>query len=394
MARKKKEKKPGFVDRILIRYYRRKLDANAAVADDELEIISEKEEKVIRHQMLRTAIIAGSLGALGVLFLYVPKYLFPHWFENYIYFTIPYIEGVQKFEWVFMLYSIILAQIEAYLLVYFNARAVAKISNANGFPVVQSPDFDKHMNGLVVVALEKKDRTIKKYGIDPYFGLSKLGLFVYMMIIRFKATLSNLFVKLVIGRILGRAVLRIYIDMVGLVVYPIWNIVASMQVIRESKLRIMAPNLIRWLVNDLFEKYGHNSIFEKNLFHTLSFLSQVKRNYNFNLYLLTDAMISTFNIEKPEHNMNITQYTEHLKVLGDENRNGLMRVIVFGMLIDGKLTKREKKILKYLYAEGISGIPSEISDQWSKDYLAGKGMGGFKKQMDFILKTDLATQGI
>lgn len=383
MARKK-EKKPGIVDRMLIRYYSRKLVADAAVMDDELEIISEKEARVIRQQMLKTCTIAGLLGVLGVLFLYVPKYLFPDFFTFYIFFKIPYIDGIQQFEWMFMLYSIILAQIEAYLLVYFNARAVARIANANGFPVLQSPDFDKHMKSLVIVALEKKDRTIKKYGIDPFFGMSKLGLFIYMLIIRFKASLSNLFIKLVVGRILGRAVLRIYIDMIGLLVYPAWNIIASVQVIRESKLRIMAPNLISWLNAKLREEFGDRPDFEKHLFHTLNFISQVKRNYNYNLYLLTDAIVNNFRVEKPSEVYKTSDYLSQLKALEPTDRNGLIRLIIFGMLIDGKLTRKERNILQLLYNEKLSAIPAEVTSQWSNDFLSGKGMPGFRKQKDFI----------
>lgn len=383
MARKKRKERPGLIDRILLNYYRRKLDASAAVSNDELEIISDKEASVIKKEMIYAVVMAALLGVLGVLFLYIPKYVFPQWFEYYIYFTIPYFDGEQEFAWVLMLYSIVLAQLEIYLLVYFNARAVSRIANANGFPVIKSPDFEKHMRSLIVVALEKKDKTIKKYGIDPYFGLSKLGMFLYLMIVRFKATLSNMFVKLVIGRIAGRAVLRVYIDMLGLLVYPAWNVFASLQVIWESRLRIMAPNLIRRTVDRLFNEFGHDGVFETNLFHCLSFLSQVKRNYNYNLYLLTDAVINTFRIEKSDQPHTVTSFIENLKTINFAERNGMMKLIIFGMLIDGKLTKREKKILQRLYDEGVSVIPSDVTLQWSRDYLRGKGMYGFMNQAVF-----------
>ena len=383
MAKEKKLPKPGFVDRILFRYYRKKLKANAGVSNDELEIVSEAEKAVIRKQTIRTSIVASFLGVMGMLTLYIPKYIWPDFFGIAITHKIPFIDGEQEFEWVFMLFSIILAQIETYLLVYYNAKAVANIANANGFPVVTAPDFEKHMNSLVVVALEKPDRNIKKFGIDPYYGLSKFGLFISMLIIRFKATLSNIFVKLIVSRILGRAVLRIYIDFVGLLVYPAWNVYASIQIINESKVRIMAPNLIRRLVDRLYLEFGTDSLFERKLYNTLNFISQVKRNYNFNLYLLTDAVIQTFNIEKPSTLQNTTEYIEHIKTLPHKERNGLLRLIIFGMLIDGKLTRRERRILQRLYDEKVSGIPETTTEQWSLDYLHGRGMAGFMAHGNF-----------
>jgi hypothetical protein len=374
MAKKEKKRKLGYIDRLLLRYYRRKLNAQNAIISDELEIINSAEAAIIKNEMIITAVVASLLGALGVLFLYIPKYTFPGWFEYFIYYKIPYIEGEQKFAWVLMLYSIILAQIEIYLLVYFNARAVARIARANGFPIHNSPDFEKHIHSLIIVALEKKDRTIKKYGIDPYFGLSKLGLFIYMLIIRFKATISNMFVKLVVGRLIGRAILRVYVDMVGLLIYPVWNVYSSLQVIRESKLRIMAPRLIRVTVDELYATYGDNKSFENYLFHTLNFLSQVKRNYNFNLYLLTDAVIATFNISKPEIILTKVEFIESLRNLSFHERNGLVKLIIFGMIIDGRLTAKEKNIIQHLDDEGVSAISLDTTRQWSHNYLYGKGM--------------------
>ncbi len=383
--KKKKQKiqRPGISDRLLRKYYRRKLKANVAIADDELEIINPREARVIKTEMIRICFISALLGVLGVLTLYIPKYLFPDFFAIKIIITIPWLNSNFDFEWVFMLYSLLLAQIEAWLLVYYNARTVSRISNANGFPILNAPDFEKHLHSLVVVALEKKDRTIKQYGIDPYFGMSRVGLFFYMILVRFKASLSNMFIKLVVGRVLGRAILRIYIDFLGLLVYPAWNVWASVMVINEAKIRIMAPNLIKRLADELKQNFGQHPEFPTLLFHTLSFISQVKRNYNFNLYLLSDALIERFQIQQPEEVLSTRAYIELLESLPHADRNALLKLIVFGMLIDGSLTKKEKAILSHLHSDSVLSLPLKTIKQWSLAYLKGKGMKGFSSHLVF-----------
>lgn len=389
--KKQKIKRPGLLTRMLQRYYRSKLKANEAIADDALEIINPREALVIRTEMIVIIVISAFLGVMGVVALYVPKYIFPEFFSQKISMVLPWI-GNMEVEWIFMLYSVILAQIEAWLLVYYNARSVARISNANGFPVLNAPDFEKHLHSLVVVALEKKDRTIRQFGIDPYYGMSRFGLFIYMLLNRFKATLSNIFVKLVVGRVLGRAVLRIYIDFLGLLVYPAWNVWASIMVIKEARIRIMAPNLIKGLADRMAKEFSEQKEYPELLFHTLSFISQVKRNYNFNLYLLSDALIERFQIKKAKTLLSIPSFIEKLNALPFAERNSLLRLIVFGMLIDGSLTKKEKSILSRLYNEKVLTVTLQTICTWSTAYLTGKGMSGFSSHYNFGLGEDTADQ--
>jgi hypothetical protein len=50
---------------------------------------------------------------------------------------------------------------------------------------------------------------------------------------------------------------------------------------------------------------------------------------------------------------------------------------VFGILIDGALSRRERKAIRFLIEKNVLAYTEEEVAQWSKDYFEGKGVESF-----------------
>jgi hypothetical protein len=358
--------KAGYMDRLAANYLsNRKPVGNDA---DEPYLLNETEISVIRKTRREILIIAAVLGVLGVLFLYLPQYFFPTLFPD----TIIHLFGKPyAFPIITSVYGIILVFAEIYALTFFNLRAVRIISGVCQFPYKQDPEYDKHIRALASAALEKEDKDILLFGINPYFGLPKLSYTLFFILNKLKATLSNVLLKILIKRVLGRFALREITDLAGIPIYAFWNAWASHLVIKEATIRIMAPLTIRQFVTNLHKRYDTNPSFKEMIVETLQFIAILKRRFNYSHFLLTEELFRQFAIEKE------TPAGDFLQKITDcspEVRHGLQQLIVFGVLIDGSLSRAEKKRLQLLEEKGLLPMSMDAIVQLEKDYVQGRGL--------------------
>lgn len=360
--------KPGFLEKLARGFMNNRPERRTAA--DEPYILNQEERTTIKKVYWKTLAIAAMLGALGVLLLYIPQYLFPQLFPDT---PIRLFGKRYDLPLVTTAYSLFLVFAEIYVLTYFNLRAVRDISAICQFPFKQDPEFKKHQAALVEAALEKENLGILAFGINPYFGLPRGTYYVYFIFNKLKAALSNVILKLLIRRILGRFAVRAVTDLAGIPIYAFWNAWASHLVIREAKIRIMAPLIIRQFAASLKAEYGENELFKDNIVEALQYVAVLKRRFNYTHYLLTEEMFTVFQCRKeaPE-----SDYAQKLVETEPGVRKGLLRLIVFGVLIDGNLSAGERKRLRTLHEKGILPIPIAQIEQMGKDYLEGRGLEG------------------
>ena len=355
------------LDHLALRYLRAALDT--AHPTDEPYVLNAVETYVIRRVKLQTLLLSALLGITGVLLLYMPQYWWPVFFPTF---------PITVFEWSFRvpviltLYGILLVYLEIYALMYINLRAVRLIMAVCQFPRAHDAQYERHLNALAQAALEREDRGILRFGIDPYLGLPRWGLSAFFLVNMFKATLSNMVVKLVLKRVLGRYALRYLTDLAGMPIFAFWNALASWHIIHEVQIRVMAPLTIREFVHELHEEWGDNETFRSLILETLQYVAVLKRQYNYAHFLLTENIVDTFGLEISELSGNFIERAEAVPV---EVRRGLERLIVFGVLIDGRLSGSEKKRLQKLRDKNwLTHYPASTVAQLGRDYNDGKGL--------------------
>lgn len=342
---KQAEEKGSLFERIAHGYFYGK-EASQFISHNYRDGLSKEQFKEIKKIKLRALILSAVAGTLGVLLLYIPPFFWPHIFE---WWTVKFLLMGYEIPIPFfaLIYGLVLAVTEIYYLVFINIRAVHRIARVCGFPPKDDPDYHFHVKSLVNIGVEKNAKNELSIGLNPLQGYSKFRVVMIFIWNRAKATLSNMVFKMLLRRILGRYVLRVYIELAGIPIMAGWNVYAASKVIDQAKIRILSPGLIQYTILYLHKKYKNDERFKEQIYDVLQFLAVKKRTFHENHYLLSINLIKTFNIEvKQLHEVNDDEFIERLKQLPAEMQDDISYLIIIGMIIDGHLSAQEKQALR------------------------------------------------
>lgn len=360
------------------RYAHKQLSVNnRAQSVDELYVLSEAEKLALRKIRINTYLKAGIAGALGVVVLYVPYHVFGEVLFPKRDVWIPFYEATIKLEIEFLVYSIVLVFIEIWYLTYVNIHAVNAIAKACGYPNPKNKNFEENLNALISVGLEKKHKELQKVGINPYEGLSKVGVIAFQVLLKLKAAISGFLWKLIVSKLLGRYALRVVVDVLGAPLYAAWNIYGARRIMNEARVRVMAPPLIHKFAKQLHDELKDNETFKTVLYPTLQAISVSKRSFHYNHYLLATELLTRFNVtieEDPDYD------PDFLKKVDEYDREielAISKLLVFGIIIDGGLSVIEMRSLRRLIKEKVLPYTIEEVKGWSKDFFEGKGLNDF-----------------
>lgn len=348
-------------------------------AGNELFLLSEDEVQALRKIRITTYWKVGLSGVLGVALLYAPYHIFGASLFPETQVWMPIYKDYIPVEIGFLIYSLVLVLLEIWFLTYTNIKVVARIAHACGHPNPQDQNFENNVDVLIAVSLEKKQNQLESIGINPYEGLNPWGVFMFQTILRLKAAASGFVFKLFVKKILGRFALRAVIDLAGMPVYAFWNILGARKIMNEARVRVMAPPLIKRCAELLYVAQKENPEFKKFLYDTLQLISESKRSFHYNHFLLSVCLLEKFEIEIKDEPPYNEGFLEEVPALSAQTRRGVQQLFVFGIMIDGVLSRREKKAIRYLIDKKILEYTEEQVEQWSKDYFAGRGIEAFFK---------------
>ncbi|NOQ75995.1 MAG: hypothetical protein GQ574_28570 [Crocinitomix sp.] len=351
----------------------------AVQSGNELFLLSEAELKALLKIRKSTYWKVGLSGILGVALLYGPYHIFGASLFPETQVWIPIYKEYIPLEIGFLIYSLVLVLVEIWFLTYTNIKAVVKIAHACGHPNPNDPNFDNNINALIAVGLEKKQNELESIGINPYEGLNPWGVLVFQFVLRLKAAATGFLFKLLIKKALGRFALRAVIDFAGMPVYAFWNIWGARKIMNEARIRVMAPPLIKRCAELLYEEQKDNQEFKKFLYDTLQLISESKRSFHYNHFLLSVTVLEKFGIEIKEEPPYNEGFLEEISLLSAETRRGVQQLFIFGIMIDGGLSRREKKAIRYLIDKKLLQYSEADIVKWSKDYFDGRGIEAFFK---------------
>ena len=367
----KKKRRQGFWEKIA----RSNISRAVAFQDaDELFVLTDIEAAKLSTIQKQTFIRAGLAGTLGVVLLYVPFHVFGESLFPIQELVLPYLNREIGIRPHFLVYSGLLVLLEIWYLTYMNINAVSAISRICGHPNPADRYYQENLEALIAVGIEKKSKKLESLGIDPFNNLSKLWLAIFYVLTKMKAALSNVVFSFLVKRLMGRFALRQFVDFAGIPIYAFWNIWGAKRVMEETRVRAMAPPLILRCVDALYSEQQNNAEFKEHIYDMLQFISESKRSYHYNHYLLSIILLQKFDVEIQKSPKFTPDFVNMIAQLSDQTRAGFNKLFIFGIMIDGKISHREKKFLRYLYEQGVIPHPEERILKWSHEYFNGKGI--------------------
>jgi hypothetical protein len=364
----KMTKAKEFSDKIAYDYFVKK--AKAFPKYSHLSPLEKMEQ--VRKIKRRVLFWSALYGALGVLLLYIPQYIFPEYFplENYtIFFSLIKFRMSLNDLW----YGIVLTAIEIWLLVLTDIRSVGRIAAVYGFPHHEATDTKEETERLIDISLGSDSKLYAEVGINPLQNYSKTGVWVLMAVFRIKAMLSKFVFRYILKKVLGRLSIRSVLDMVGVPIYAFWNAYASAVVMRKANMRMYAHSLMIDAGNWFYERYSDNEQFKQLLYDNLEFIALTKKSFYPTDYLFAKHFLTLFNITiVAEHKLS-EDYFEKLNKLPSFLKRDIAKFMIIGFLTDGKLGSLEILGIKQLNEAGIIPYSIEQIKVWTKNYVKGYG---------------------
>jgi hypothetical protein len=357
----------------LYNLYFRLLPVRKISTDNQLFLLNEAEIKAIRQKEKIAIWLAAIIGAMGVIILYVPKYSFPHWFPDITFsvfgktFAIPVI---------MLIYSVVLVVIEIILLTLLNIWCTHEIAVATGFLTCDNKKSHDKRNLLLDIGLEKKNKQILRYGIDPLQGINKKALLAWNFLFILKAGLSNMAFKILIQRLLGRYAVKAVQDFAGIPIFAAWNAYGTSVILKEARVIIMGQNLIEEVVAAIRKDQEPTPYFKGLLYDTLQYIAISKRDFHQNHFILTKNLFELYNISPKKEHWLEDGYYKKLQAAGKEEKEVCQLLITIGFLLDGKLSMREKMQINELRKEGLIDMDMATIKKYQQDFLNGRGIEG------------------
>lgn len=330
-------------------------------------VLTERQKKELKKISQETYFLAALTGVLAVLVVVLPVNINPDLF------------GVQHlelmgyafdFELYYTLFAVLMLFPEIWFLNYINLRAVKKICMVSDYPNRQHREYEEQVLLMTEAGLEMPAKHLQAFEIDPYVGLSRFSYYSIILLNKLKATLSNVLVKLLIKRFLGRSALRIVTDLAGIPVFAFWNAWASRSVIKETLMRVMAHAA----TTDFLEEMKEEDLrtVEDKIGLTFHFIAQTKRSYNFAIYAYIREIVRIL----PDVSLKVNHEVKLEELFSeDPQKNRLVaKILVFGLIVDGSLSLREKLVLKHICEK--EWFPYEIDqlEEAVDGYCKGKGL--------------------
>ncbi len=373
--------KLSITEKIAMRYLTRG-QGKPSTRADEWYILNTFERKAIRNTQIQLYVLSALSGVLGVLAYYLPVHYYPDFFPKN---KIILVGEGWELPIVANLYSLVLGIIEVAVLTILNLNAVHQVAVACGYPDTNDPLYDRYIAALADVGLEKKDKRLLRLGLNPLQDVPKIWVILITIFNFLKAMMSNLLIKFLVSRYLGRAVMRLYLNLISAPIYAFWNVWAASRVIREARIRIMSPRLIEKMLSYLDQRFRDVPLFREHLYDILQLMATCTRRFHYTHYMYAQSLLHRFGIpEKEKHIWNGDEISL-FQQLPEQIRFAYSFLIAFGFMIDGKFGYREEKMLKSLFDSGFSPFSTDKAWEWERLYREGYGMAGFFKMMESSL---------
>jgi hypothetical protein len=252
---------------------------------------------------------------------------------------------------------------------YFDAlRAVREMAAAAGLTLDPETDHAELATVLARAALELPSPPHNALLVDPHREASRLTLLVSGLLYKAKIALTSFLLKALLRRALGRAVARSALELIAIPVTALWNAVVTQWVLGEARLCIIGPSAARELAawtarspecGDLpLEAIACVIVKARGVHPNTEYLGR--------LFLGEGAVPPGLGDE--------SVFLRDLAAATPETALCTLRTLAAAAIIDGRLTRRERKLVAHAFGARGATVPWTELEELRRHMVAGDGL--------------------
>ncbi len=345
--------------------------------------ITARELKEIQRLYVTSLTISASIGVFFVLLFYLPIYLFPSFFnENLLNIQLWGLD--LKIRWIRELDNFLLTYVELYFLSIISIYMIQRLAMVLDFPSMQSKHYQLHLQNIQKLSLEVKQKKEAELGLDPFLGLSRVQLYVYLLISRFKAMFSNMLIKFLLQRFASRYLLKTVIDLVGAPIYAFWNAYATAKLFKDSKYYIFSVEITDMLAEKLQNEQQIKEEISREIQHLLVSVVALKRDYSEINHYFSSRLLESLQISMHENEYRTLSMRKLLEESDPKTVQWVSLLFATGIILDGNVSRRERKSLRD-FTQDLNFKEDALThiDEYLSAYQRGQGVA-FIQQKGWI----------
>lgn len=349
----------GFIHRHLyFRIIRRNTGTSSFSGDARVDVVSSAEWKELNRNTRRSVMRSAALGGIMVLFLVIPQWLLSDFFSKGLV-TWNFFDFELNLNLYTMGWSLFLIVLELVLLQFLHLAAIRNVALNTGYASWNALRTDDGIaERISAIAMQQKPEDIRSMGFDPYIGMSKVRLYLIGVLSLIKAVVSNLIVRVILLRVMGRFAVREVLDLAGVPVYAFWNGFTTWRLLRSARIAFMGEYVLRdWLRR--WENTSFNQQ-EVQLFHDATQqVFMMRRSYHPNLVTLGKQINTAWRRNDPI-NSSTGAFVIRCNECSDQARRVIQDILILGITLGEVRGYRSSRVYKEIVQSEYLRIETDV----------------------------------
>ena len=203
------------------------------------------------------------------------------------------------------------------------------------------------LTSLARAALEVPNPPTSAFGVNPHREANKVLLVSAAVLYKLKVSATNVILKQVVRRMLGRAAVRSFLPFVAIPATAAWDFLVCRLVMREARVRVFGPSLANDVVDRLLPP-GHpvSAPLAEALARAAASCVVRSADLHPNLELLLAALVARLEVPVPPSVDDSAAFLALLPSLDEGDASVVRRFLRAATVIGGRVARRERALLK------------------------------------------------
>ena len=246
--------------------------------------------------------------------------------------------------------ALIAAVLEIAYLYWDGLRAVRELSLVAGLKLDALENLDVRY-ALARAAFELPNPPDLSFGVNPHREASRFTLATASLVYKLKISVTNFVFKALVERAIGRLATRSVLAFTAIPINAIWNALVCFFVLREARIRVMGPSAASEMLDVIFASEAAPSPALLTALHRALGAAVVRTSeLHPNHISLMRELRQRFG--EPHSDVEVADTRAFLQSLGlltPAERRIALRVLTVAAILDGRLVKRERRLLLEAY---------------------------------------------
>jgi len=268
--------------------------------------------------------------------------------------------------------ALIAAVLEIAYLYWDGLRAVRELSLVAGLKLDALENLDVRY-ALARAAFELPNPPDLSFGVNPHREASKLTLATASLVYKLKISVTNFVFKALVERAVGRLATRSVLAFTAIPINAVWNAAVCWFVLREARIRVMGPSAASEMLDLIFASEPAPSPELLTALHRALGAAVVRTSeLHPNHISLMRELRQRFGQPPPGVEVDDTRaFLRSLALLGQGERRTALRVLTVAAILDGRLVKRERRLLREAYEAAAITPALEHVELLRKAFVSG-----------------------